>query len=125
MQLLVIVLVVSALLSLLVVTRSRSRRSRLQANECLIGEAMGTLGISPTDAESAGLEAQLSRAAHQCRQCASAEHCRQWLSARGSSPDFRCPNSDFFSEVCLHKRVLAGTAPQQSERLGVAYEWRP
>jgi type VI protein secretion system component VasK len=49
--------------------RRSARRARLGRTPVLIGEAMAKRGISPADAEAAGLEGDLGKAVQLCAQC--------------------------------------------------------
>ncbi len=90
-----------------VVALARWRRAvRIMRTKVLIGEAMKRRGITPADAEAAGLESEVLVAGQRCAKCALDPACRVLLSELGSSdvPE-ACPNRDFFDKVAAHKAV--------------------
>lgn len=104
--------VVALLVAAVALLRWR-RAARIMGTRVLIGEAMKRRGISPADAEAAGLEAEVLVAGSRCATCASDHACRVVLSelGKGDVPG-NCPNRDFFDRVSQHKAVLsASTRP--------------
>lgn len=90
-----------------VVALARWRRAvRILRTKVLIGEAMKRRGITPADAEMAGLEAEVLVAGERCSICAHDAACRVLLAELGSNDVPRsCPNLDFFDRVAAHKAV--------------------
>jgi len=78
----------------------RIRRIALGRMPVLIGEAMARLGLTPRDAESAGLEGAVLAAGERCRTCDEASVCRDWL-AEGlvATREPRCPNQALFERI--------------------------
>ncbi len=79
---------------------------RIMRTRVLIGEAMKRRGITPADAEAAGLEPEVLVAGQRCAVCSADPECRVLLSELGSNdvPD-ACPNRAFFDRVAQHKAV--------------------
>lgn len=86
--------------------------TRIMGTRVLIGEAMRRRGISPADAEAAGLEAEILVAGNRCATCAADRACRVVLSELGNGDvPGNCPNRDFFDRVSQHKAVRSTSAP--------------
>jgi hypothetical protein len=84
----------------------RWRYARLKERPVLIGVAMDLYGITPKDAEDAGLGPELRRAAERCAKCGSTGECHGWLAAGSrSSLDDSCPNARYFQEVARYRGV--------------------
>ncbi len=83
------------------------RRRRLAGTQVLIGEAMKQLGITPADAEAAGLEPALLAAMQRCAGCADTDECRSRLGALTGPPiPDQCPSHALFAHVAAHKASL-------------------
>jgi len=79
----------------------RIRRQRL-----LIGSAMVMYGITPADAEAAGLGRAFERAADRCAQCGQTDKCRSWLTwGRRGQLEAACPKAAFFKSVRRSRKV--------------------
>ena len=86
----------------------RIRRMELERMPVLIGEMMSSLGLTPRDAESAGLERAVLAAGEHCRNCGVVTECRNWLASDlVPRPAPRCPNAPLFEEI----RALRKPAP--------------
>lgn len=82
------------------------RRAAVMASSVLIGRAMDRRGITPADAEAAGLESEIAAAGTRCAECANAALCRSWLLAgRRERFPATCPNSKFFEEIQSHLAI--------------------
>jgi Family of unknown function (DUF6455) len=94
----------------------RIRRIELSRMPVLIGEAMARLGITPADADSAGLDRAVSAAGESCRDCSVGSECRDWLaSSRRSGPGRRCPNAALFDEIKARRAPQPpGVVPQRN-----------
>ncbi len=80
--------------------RGRIRRIDLGRMPVLIGQAMARLGITPADAEAAGLDRAVLVAGERCRDCEVGGECRDWLAYRSSpAPGRRCPNAVLLDEI--------------------------
>jgi hypothetical protein len=99
---------VTALLVAIVALMRWRRAVRLMGTRVLIGEAMKRRGITPADAEAAGLEPETLLAGRRCATCASDSACRVLLSelGQGDVPG-ACPNREFFDRVSEYKAVRA------------------
>lgn len=99
-------LAVTALLVAIVALMRWRRAARIMSTKVLIGEAMQRRGITPADAEAAGLEAEVLLAGKRCASCTEDGACRVLLSelGRGDVPG-NCPNRDLFDRVAQHKNV--------------------
>jgi hypothetical protein len=97
---------VTALLVAIVALMRWRRAARIMSTKVLIGEAMKRRGITPADAEAAGLEAEVLAAGKRCASCAEDGACRVLLSelGQGDVPG-SCPNRDLFDRVAQHKAV--------------------
>lgn len=84
------------------------RAIRIMGTPVLIGEALKRRGITPADAEAAGLDAELLAAEARCAGCTADLACRVMLSepGRGSLPA-TCPNRHFFDRIEQHKAVVS------------------
>ena len=81
-----------------------SRRRRLAGTQVLIGEAMKRLGITPADAEAAGLEPALLAATQRCAGCTDTAQCRSRLGAFTGPPiPDQCPSHTLFAHIAAHK----------------------
>lgn len=89
---------------------------RITRTGVLIGEAMKRRGITPADAEVAGLEPEVFAAQQRCATCAADPVCRVWLSGVGEG-DFpeQCPNRSFFVQVAQHKAFADSQVARQSQ----------
>lgn len=87
------------------------RVRRIRGASVLIGEAMQTQGISPADAESAGVQDETLAAARRCAACTAQAECRSSLAKfiPHGLPS-QCPNRAFFDYVKWRK----GTRSRQS-----------
>lgn len=106
--------VAAVLVAVLALLRWR-RALRVMGARVLIGEAMHRRGVTPADAEAAGLEAEVFAAGARCESCVAEGACRIWLSelAGGGLPD-ACPNRDLLDRVAAHKasgRGRGGPSP--------------
>jgi hypothetical protein len=83
------------------------RAVRIMGTRILIGEAMRRRGITPADAQTVGLEAEVLAAQGRCANCRMDTSCRMWLADAGAGglPD-GCPNRDFFERVEVGKSAL-------------------
>ena len=80
------------------------RRRRLAGTQVLIGEAMKRLGITPADAEAAGLEPALLAATQRCAGCTDTAQCRSRLGALTGPPiPDQCPSHTLFAHIAAHK----------------------
>jgi hypothetical protein len=80
--------------------RGRIRRLELERMPVLIGEAMMRLGITPADAEAAGLDRAVAAAGERCRDCPAGSECRDWLAYRTRpAPGRRCRNAVLLDEI--------------------------
>jgi hypothetical protein len=63
-------------------------------------------GITPVDAESAGVESELATAREHCRNCESTAACRRWL-AFGVTRRFakHCRNRELFDSILFDKKL--------------------
>lgn len=89
----------------------RMRRNELGRMPVLIGEAMARYGLTPRDAESAGLERAVVAAGERCRSCEVGSECRDWLASElvlHAAP--RCPNAGLFEEI----QALRKPAPRRA-----------
>ena len=85
--------------------RGRIRRLAFERMPVLIGEAMARLGLTPADAESAGLDRVVSAVGERCRSCEVSGKCRDWLaSSFRDGPGARCPNAMLFDEIRARRR---------------------
>lgn len=84
------------------------RAIRILGTRVLIREAMKRRGITPVDAEAAGLDAELLAAEARCGGCTADLACRVMLSepGRGELPA-TCPNRHFFERIEQHKTVAS------------------
>jgi len=96
----------TALLVAIVALLRWRRATRIMGTRVLIGEAMKRRGITPADAEAAGLEAEVLLAGKRCASCAEDGACRVLLSelGQGDVPG-NCPNRGLFDRVAQHKAV--------------------
>jgi hypothetical protein len=80
------------------------RSARIRGLGALIGEAMRRRGITPADAEAAGLANEMTAAVQRCGACTSAAGCRVAMSrfGRWNLPEV-CPNRQFLDRVADHK----------------------
>ncbi len=84
------------------------RAIRIMGTPVLIAEAMKRRGITPGDAEAAGLDADLLAAEARCAGCTAHLACRVMLSEPGSgSLPATCPNRNFFERIEQHKAVVS------------------
>lgn len=82
------------------------RAVRIRQTGVLIGEAMKRRGITPADAEAAGLEPEAFAAQLRCATCVADPACRVWLSGVGTDDlPQQCPNRSFFEQVVQHKAI--------------------
>ena len=99
--------------------RGRIRRLAFERMPVLIGEAMARLGLTPADAESAGLDRAVMKAGESCRGCGVAGECRDWLaSSLREGPGDRCPNAMLFNEIRARRRPEA-PPPVSHRNLGI------
>lgn len=85
--------------------RGRIRRIEYGRMPVLIGEAMSRLGLTPADAESAGLDRAVVKAGESCRSCEVGSQCRDWLAASyRAGPGRHCPNAALFDEIRARRR---------------------
>lgn len=99
-------LVAAASLAVAVFALLRWRRAvRIMGTRVLIGEAMARRGITPSDAQSVGLEAEVLAAQGRCASCRMDTTCRLWLAEEQADglPE-HCPNRDFFERVEAGKK---------------------
>jgi hypothetical protein len=92
----------------------RIRRMELERMPVLIGEMMSSLGLTPRDAEDAGLERAVHAAGERCRNCDVATECRNWLAPElVPRPAPRCPNAPLFDAIrALRKPAPARAVPR-------------
>jgi hypothetical protein len=109
---LTLAILVTALLLAIVALMRRRRAARIRGTRVLIGEAMMRRGITPADAEAAGLEPEVAFAGKRCAVCAADATCRVVLSESGRAdvPDV-CPNRDLFDRIAQHKAVAGVARP--------------
>ena len=82
------------------------RARRIAGTRVLVGEAMRSYGITPADAEAAGLEAGILVARQRCADCAAQPSCRLLLAElNGARLPQSCPNRDFFDRVASHRKA--------------------
>lgn len=100
-----------ALAVLLFAVSAWRRVRRISGASVLIGEAMHVQGISPADAELAGVQDETLAAARRCTACAAEAECRAGLARfiPHGLPS-QCPNRAFFDYVKWRK----GTRSRQS-----------
>jgi len=99
------VAIASAGLLLWLAARTR-RRNAIVRSAVLIGSAMDRHGITPADAEAAGLADGLFAAAKRCAECPSAGPCRAWLLAsRGKPFASHCPNLEMFQSIQRYRET--------------------
>jgi Family of unknown function (DUF6455) len=103
---------VTALLVAIVALMRWRRAARIMGTRVLIGEAMMRRGITPADAEAAGLEPEIVLAGKRCAVCAADAACRVVLSESGRAdvPDV-CPNRNIFDRIAQHKAVAGVARP--------------
>jgi hypothetical protein len=100
-------LLVGAAVVVYVIVRWR-RMVRVMRTRVLIGEAMQRHGLTPADAEAAGLEGELAIARRRCAECVQAQACRLLLAeSPGQGLPERCPNHDFFAQLAAEKSALS------------------
>ena len=93
--------------------QSRIRRVEYGRMPIVVGEMMSRLGLTPKDAESAGLDRAVVAAGERCRTCEVGSQCRDWLASSFSNdaPGRRCPNAFLFDEIRRLRRPEAPTEP--------------
>ena len=103
--LLLTIAAVSALLAAIAAMLAVRRTARILETKLLIGEAMLRRGITPADAETAGLESEMYAARERCSNCLSEAACRVLLAAPKADVPATCPNRSFFQQLADDKAV--------------------
>ena len=97
---------VSALVAAIAALHAVRRTRRILDTKLLIGEAMRRRGVTPADAEAAGLEADMYVARERCADCRSEAACRVVLATPKQDVPSACPNQAFFAQLAAEKAVL-------------------
>lgn len=95
----------SALLAAIAAMLAVRRTARILETRLLIGEAMQRRGVTPADAEAAGLEGEMYAARERCANCISESACRVLLAAPKADVPATCPNRGFFDILAQEKAV--------------------
>ena len=95
--------------------QGRIRRIEYGRMPIVVGEMMSRLGLTPRDAESAGLDRAVVAAGERCRKCEVGSQCRDWLASSFSSdaPGRHCPNAFLFDEI---RRLRRPESPVERPR---------
>lgn len=84
--------------------RFRVRRRDVQGAPNLVGCAMDRLGITPADAEAAGMEGALLQARERCANCTVRAECRAGLAALLPRPlPSACVNAALFERIARER----------------------
>ena len=102
--LIILPLLLGTVIAVLLVMSAGRRRARIAGSSTLVGEAMRRRGLTPADAESAGIEHEFFAAARRCSGCVAEAQCRASLARvlPGNLPS-QCPNREFFDHLAIHK----------------------
>lgn len=103
-QIFVALLFAAGIAGLLLALSAWRRRLRIMGTTRPIGEAMRHRGITPADAEAAGLDCETAVAARRCASCSAQRECRANLSRVWSTGVPRdCANRMFFDCIAADK----------------------